>query len=98
MRDQNESETMTFKITIQKLRIFEKCNESLGGYDHVRSRYLNILSYNEYLLIERLVQDIKLIKKGLAAQSYEEQVNDLIEESCDDEDTIRLFKKIATKL
>ena len=48
------------------------------------------------MFIEKLIQDIKLIEKGLAAPSYEEEVNKKINESCDNPDTIFCLKTIAT--
>jgi|SRR6478609_1842931 len=83
-------------ITTKKLEIFQKYGGSSGGYDYVSKKHLRILPSSEFAFIDRLVQDIKLIEKGLAASSYEEEVIKIINESCDNPDTICHLKTIAT--
>ena len=83
-------------ITVEKLKIFEKYKGF--DYDRASERDVKILDYSEFMLIERLVQDIRLIRKRLAAKSYEQQTNVLLEESCDCLETIDYLKKMAVRI
>jgi len=83
-------------ITIEKLKIFEKYNGL--DFDRASVKDLKILDYSEYMLTDRLIQDIRLIQKGIAATTYEEQTNVLLEESCDSIETINYLKDMTVRI
>jgi hypothetical protein len=85
-------------VTIQKLKVFEKYGGSSGDYYRPRNKDLNILPYSHFMFIDRLVQDIKLVKRGLAAQSYKDSVDKTLIESCDSIDTITYLKNMSDSL
>ena len=84
-------------MTIQKLKIFEMYNGNGDEYVYAKSKHERILSGSEFAFLERLVQGIKLIQRGLAADSYIEQINLQLKESCDSVATISYLKEIASR-
>lgn len=86
------------RITIEKLKIFEKFEVNGLDIDRASTKTKKKFPYEDYMFIDRLVQDVKMIEKGLAAKSYEEQVNNQLIENCDGENTIKYLKNLAAKL
>ncbi len=84
-------------ITEEKLKIYEYYHGSLGAYERAEKRHTKILNWSEFNLIERIIQDLKLIKNGFAAGGYEQQVNERIKGNCDTEETAIHIKAIALK-
>ncbi len=82
-------------ITIEKIKIYKLYNGSLGTYEHAKKKHLKILSWKEFNLIERLVQDIRLVKRGLTAKNYEDELNERLKENCDGEATVAYLYEIA---
>ena len=97
-KSKGDGSSPTEIITLEKLKIFERYTAIGRGYDHVSPKHLKKLSYHEFMLIDRLVQDLKLVKKGLAADSYAQQVNYTIEKTCDCEQAVKYLKVIASKV
>lgn len=50
---------------------------------------------SEFYLIANLVQDIKMVGKGLASKSYADAVLDSVGMNCDDDETINYLTKLA---
>lgn len=82
-------------ITLDKLKIYSKYNAIGRGYDYVPRKHLKKLSYTEFIFIERLIQDIKLVKRGLASESYSQNLNQTIQQTCNCEETINYLQLIA---
>lgn len=97
-QSKEQGDDNVIRVTLEKLRIFEKYGGSAGNYERPSGKHLRILPYEEFTFIEQLVEDVKLVKRGLAAQSYEQHVNKQIEESCDSEATAEHLKTIVAKL
>ena len=82
-------------ITTEMIKIYILYNGSLGAYEFAKKKHLKILSWTEFNLIERLVQDIRLVKRGLAAKNYEHELNERLKENCDGEETVAYLYEIA---
>jgi hypothetical protein len=85
-------------ITIKSIKIF---NRYIGDGDgFVRSstkEEQEILNYTNWKLIDEFIQDIKLVKKGLASNGFAGNLSKRLIEHCDSEETIRFLKEIAEK-
>lgn len=53
-----------------------------------------IMDYNSWSLIENLLQDLFLIKKGISSLSFTESINQKLIDNCDNKDTIQALKEI----
>jgi hypothetical protein len=74
-------------ITLSKLREYQK----FEGDDDMLSRGSNkrLNSSEEWYLIRSLIQDITLVKKGLASMEYTEKLNNDLLKYCDCETTVK---------
>jgi hypothetical protein len=79
-------------ITIEKLKIYEY---NLGDFDHATKKHMDILG-NDVSLIESLIQDIRLMQKGLVSKEYAAGVNEKILQHCDNGAAMDYLKSIAT--
>jgi len=81
------------KITLLKLREYQK----FGGDDDIWSRGSNrkLNSYEEWILIRSLIQDITLVKSGCASIEYEEKLNDDLLKYCDGDATVKEIERMA---
>lgn len=86
-------------ITTEKLKIFQKCNGD--GDIWLRTSWWwqrNKIDPDDWALISQLIQDIKLIDKGLCSEPYAQEVNNKIQENCMDEKVIKELRLLAKKM
>ncbi|GEM58372.1 hypothetical protein B0A78_07070 [Flavobacterium columnare NBRC 100251 = ATCC 23463] len=73
-------------ITKEKIKVFDSYNGDIDGPARVGSDYeKKLFGNNEWSLIDNFYQDIELINKRLAAQTYIEQTFVKLKENCDNE-------------
>ena len=80
-------------ITLNKLREYQK----FGGDDDMWSRGSNkrLNSSEEWYLIRSLIQDITLVKKGIASKQYTEKLYNNLLKFCDGEATVKEIERMA---
>ncbi len=83
-------------ITSEQLKVYIKYKANIDrlhlvGTEHERST----LDYESYWLIENLMQDLVLIRRGLVSLDYAKKALDTLNSVCDDESTIKLFHEVA---
>jgi hypothetical protein len=83
-------------ITKEKLTMFKYYNGDIDAFGHGPKRDKKVISENEFHVIDNLIQDIRLVQKGLAGNEYETELNKRLEESCDTSETIDYLKKFST--
>jgi hypothetical protein len=82
-------------ITTEKIKIFNSYGGDIDGLArNSRSNDHNLISDNEWSLIDNFFQDIELINNGLAAQTYIEQTLLRLKENCDSDSFQMLTDKI----
>jgi len=85
-------------ITILKLSEYEMYHGYYDGfYVQKVKKGIQETSDEEWFLISNFIQDIRLVKKGLASKEFSENLDKRIKENCDNEDTINLLKKLANE-
>lgn len=80
-------------ITKIKLKIFQKSNGD--GDMWLRNSWWwqrSKMMAEDWSLISQLIQDIKLMNKGLVSDAYAESVNLKIQENCQNEEAIAKLK------
>jgi hypothetical protein len=82
-------------ITIEKLKIYKIYSDIGSSYNHPKRKHKKILDYHEYIVIDNLVNDLKVIQRGLAALSYANQINNKINENCDSAEEANYQREIA---
>lgn len=83
-------------ITKEKISIYKYFNGDIDGWARVGTKEQKaIIKDKDWFLIEGFVQDIRLVKKGLASEIYMKAINERLHENCDSEETIQELKEIA---
>lgn len=71
-------------ITEEKLETFRKYSGNIESWDRFgKPKDKQILTYKEWTLIDELIQNIKLIEKKLASESFELLTYEKLKASCD---------------
>lgn len=79
-------------ITLKQLEIFAKYHGDADMWDRIGlSSEREILKYQDWRLIEDLLQDFKIIKNATASTEYELKVKDTFEMAFDNEITKEYF-------
>lgn len=83
-------------ITLKQLEIYKKYNGD--GDALIRCATPNekdLMDYKHWSLIDNLVQDLFLIKKGIASTSLIKSTDEKLKECCDSEKVIQTLKDIV---
>jgi len=78
-------------ITISKLKEYEQYQ---GEEFHLYSGN-RITNSEEWELIDQLIQDLKLVRRGLASYQYANRLNNELVKHCDNNATIEEIKRIS---
>ena len=85
-------------ITIVNLKEYEEFRGDDDGFFRLKvDRGINLTSGKTWYLIRNLAQDIRLIQKNVAAESYAKEIEQRVKESCDSPETVEFLKNIAAK-
>lgn len=73
-------------ITATKFKIFEKYNGDGDGFVRTGTKLeKECLDYNDWLLIDSMIQDLQLVKNGLSSKTFENQINQKLHDEFDSE-------------
>jgi len=83
-------------ITSKKLETYKHFNGDSDSWARVGSNHNTmVMNSSDWPLIENLIQEISLVKKGLVLQSYILHIEEKLKQSCDNEETIRTLKEMV---
>jgi hypothetical protein len=82
-------------ITLKKLKIFQQYSGNLDALRQTNSADKDAITSHDWFVIGNLIQDIKLVNRGLAASSYAAKAEEELKNACDDETTIGELRKMA---
>lgn len=86
-------------ITIKKLKIFKKNNGD--GDMWLKTTWpwqRNTMTADDWTLIGELIDDIKLVERGLASESYKEGVLEKVNANCEDEETVKALETLSKEM
>lgn len=81
-------------LTTEKVEIFKNYKGYYDGYYIQNKNESRIISDDEWTLLNDLMQEIFLIRKGLAAESYELRILKKVQENCDSKETVILVFEV----
>ena len=85
-------------ITLEKLRIYKKYNADIDGWARAGKRdELKIMNDNDWSVIDKLIQEVELVDKGLASKKFKENLNEKMKEFCEDKETEEQLRRLAKK-
>ncbi len=80
-------------ITADKVKIYSLFNGDHDGWARSRTqKEKSVMNDHDWFLIETFIQDVGLIKKGLASTFFINAINEKLKEACDSEETIQAIK------
>lgn len=83
-------------ITEDKIKIHVRYDGQIDRW--VRSGSKNeksLMTDDDWYVIDSLVQDLFLVKKGVVSNEFKQTLEDKLKENCDSENTITNLKKLA---
>ena len=84
-------------ITEKKINLYNKYGGDIDGWARNNSKKeLSIMSDDDWFLIDGFIQDLTLVKNGLASLEFSNSLNNRLKENCDTEETINKIKNILT--
>ncbi|MCM1567348.1 MAG: hypothetical protein NC238_15690 [Dehalobacter sp.] len=73
-------------ITATKFKIFEKYNGDGDGFVRTGTKSeKECLDYNDWLIIDSMIQDLQLVKNGLSSKTLENKINQKLHDEFDSE-------------
>ena len=71
-------------ITKQKIEIYKKFNGDSDGFARVGSNAeKELMTYDDWALIDSMLQDLELIEKGLSSKDFKNQMDTKLKENFD---------------
>ena len=84
-------------VTKNKLRIYERYDGDIDSWARTGSkREKSVMTDNDWHVIERLIQNVVLMKKGLASCNFSASLSQQLKESCDTASTIDRLQHLAS--
>ena len=82
-------------ITAKKISIYKKYDGDIDGWARSgsKSEQMEIEDADCYI-IENLLQDLRLVSKGLASNEYSEALHERIQSNCSDAEAIEKLKSL----
>lgn len=85
-------------ITLRKIEIFKKFSRDIDHFVRVWTPQDKIdISDKDWSLIDSLLQDLELVDKGLAADTFVKRLDERIKECCESEGVLQELKRINKK-
>ena len=81
--------------TRDKIEINKYYGGDVDRFSHASRSHKQIMSDGDFFLITRIVQDLVVIKNGLASKEFQEKVDKSLQDNCDNQKTISLLKSIV---
>ena len=83
-------------ITLRHIKIYKEYNGDGDGFVRCATQEeKSIMDYQHWSLIDNLIQDVNLVKKGLVSDTFMNSITERLKKNCDNEETIQALKEIA---
>ena len=85
-------------LTSEKVEIFKRYKGYYDGYHTQCNNLVKVISDDEWILLNNLMQDIFLVRNGLSAKSFKNSINERLVKNCDTQETINLIFELEKYL
>ena len=83
-------------ITIEKLNIYHHYSGDIDSWGRVGTKEEKMMmNDSDWYLIEGIIQDLSLVTRGLAADSYTQTIQEQLRAYCDSEETMNAIKDMV---
>lgn len=85
-------------ITEKKLKMYKKYSGNIESWDRFgKVKDKQIMEYEEWELIDELLQKLEMIEKGLVSENFKNQTLSKLEKVCDSEKTQEKLRSLVGK-
>lgn len=71
-------------ITAEKIRIYKKYLGNIEDWDRFgKKNHKKSMNYDDWVLMDSILDDLFLVKNGLASDSFQKKTYTKLEDSCD---------------
>ena len=82
-------------ITIEKINIYKEYRGYYDGYfTQNKTALKKVITDDEWFLLSNLIEDIFLVKKGVAAKSFENELNERLKTNCLNDHTVKQVRDL----
>ena len=81
-------------ITKEKLEIYRYYDGDVDNFGRGPKSHKSVMNDNDFVLIQNLIQNLKIIKNKLASKEFEAETEKILFENCDEVETINSLKSI----
>ncbi len=83
-------------ITQDKIKIYKRYSGDVDSWARSGSKKEKlVMNDDDWYIIDGLIQDFSLVKKGLTSLTFSNDLNNRLKENCDSEETIQALKAIT---
>ena len=84
-------------ITEDKIKVYKRYDGDIDGWARSGSKKeKSIMSDEDWYVIDGLIQDLSMVKKGLASSGFNENLNVKLKEMCDSDSAVNQLQKLAS--
>ncbi|WP_300599143.1 hypothetical protein [Niabella sp.] len=85
-------------ITLKHIEVYKKYDGDVDGFSRCAiAKKRMVMQNGDWTRIESFIQDLVIIKKGLASKTFEQLTKNALENECVDSNVIQELKRIANK-
>lgn len=84
-------------ITEDKIKVYKRYDGDIDSWARSGSKKEKLIMTDEdWYVIDGLIQDLTIVKKGLASSGFSENLNVKLKETCDNDSTVNQLQKLAS--
>ena len=84
-------------ITEDKIKIYNQYDGDIDSWARSGSKKEKLIMTDEdWYVIDGLIQDLFMVKKGLVSSVFSENLNVKLKETCDNDSTVNQLKRLAS--
>jgi hypothetical protein len=82
-------------ITSEKLAIYKKFGGDEDGWSRAGSPGVDVVSFDDWLSIRNLLQELTMLKQNLASKQYADEINKRLAETVADPEALKALLDLA---
>lgn len=84
-------------ITEDKIKVFKRYDGDIDSWARSGSKKeKSIMTDEDWYVIDGFIQDLSMVKKGLASSGFSENLNVKLKETCDSAYTVNQLQELAS--
>ncbi len=81
-------------ITKEKIAVYQYYGGDVDGFARARAAQRRLMTDSDFAVIAGFVQDLQIIRNGLASIEFKQKIEKALAENCDGPETVELLNRI----